>query len=375
VGIATILSVVAPCFVAGSLVVRMRSDFDFSDTALGLAIGLSYAAGALTSWPAGKIVDRVGPVTGVQLGAGLAFTCSLGIAALADSAAAVTAMLVLAGWANAIASPGAAILVRRHLPRRNHGMAIGIQQAGAPAGALLAGLALPLIAVPFGWRAAFAAAAAVAAATALAAAPLRQRDPAAPTHASRSEVSTDVRQALRLGAAAALGNTALGGMLAFVVTAATDAGASETVAGAALALSSLGALLARIGFGIRLDRIGGPALAPVPWMFIAGAGGLALCATGTPAAIVAGAVIAGTVGWGWSGLMLLAAIEANPDVPGAAAGLVMTGVYVGAAGGPIAFGLLADHVSFTVAWAVAAALLLAGGGVAQAARAAEHTLR
>jgi MFS family permease len=371
IGIATILSVVAPCFLAGALVVRMRADFPFSDTALGLAIGLSYTAGALTSWPAGKVADRVGPASAVQLGNALAFTCSLGVALLAQSALAVTALLVLAGWANAFGSPGAAILVRRHLPHARQGLAIGLQQAGAPAGALLAGLALPLIAVPVGWRAAFVVAAATAAATALAAGRLRGREPVA-VEATAAQPAEDMTQAVRLGVVAALGNVALGGMIAFVVTAAVDAGAGETIAGVALALASLGALAARVGFGARLDHLGGRALAPVPAMFAVGTTGLLLCATGSPAAILLGAVVAGTLGWGWSGLTLLAAIEANPQTPGASAGVVMTGVYVGAASGPIVFGLLTDHASVTAAWLTAAALLLVGSWVALAASAAER---
>jgi MFS family permease len=371
VGIATILSVVAPGFLAGALVVRMRSDFGFSDTALGIAIGLSYAAGALTSWPAGKLVDRIGPIAGIQLGAALAFASSLAIALFAHSAAAVVVFLVLAGLANAVGSPGAASLVRRHLSPARQGVGIGIQQAGAPAGALLAGLMLPAVAVPFGWRAGFAVSAAIGLLTALAAGPLRGRDPAERTREHPDAGEESMRQPVRLAVAAALGNTAIGGMVAFVVTAAVDAGGSEALAGTALALSSLGALAARVGFGARLDRRGGQVLGPVPAMFVAGAAGLVLAATGSPAAIVAGAIVGGTVGWGWSGLTLLAAIEANPRVPGAAAGVVMTGVYVGAAAGPVLFGLLADHVSFTSAWLASAALALGAAGVARAARAAQ----
>jgi predicted MFS family arabinose efflux permease len=71
-------------------------------------------------------------------------------------------------------------------------------------------------------------------------------------------------------------------------------------------------------------------------------------------------------------LTLLAAIEANPQTPGASAGVVMTGVYVGAASGPIVFGLLTDHASVTAAWLTAAALLLVGSWVALAASAAER---
>jgi MFS family permease len=368
IGIATLLSVVAPSFLTGAVVVQMRGDFAFSDTALGIAIGLSYAVAAITSWPAGRLVDRVGPVAGVQLGAGLACACSAAIALGGDSALAVIALLTLAGMANAVGVPGAAVLVRHHLDPSQQGFGIGVQQAGAPAGALLAGLAVPLVATSFGWQAAFGLAAAFALATALAATPLRRREGRHARGSRPAGAGEGLRQARRLAAAAALGNTAVAGMVAFLVSASVRAGASAVAGAIALALASFGAVVARIGLGIRFDRVGGQILKPVPMMLAAGAVGLALCATQRPAPILVGAVAAGTLGWGWSGLTLLAAIEGNADGPGAAAGIVMTGVYVGAAAGPIVFGVLADHAGFPVAWLTAAALALTGSGVALIAR-------
>ena len=43
-------------------------------------------------------------------------------------------------------------MLKAEIAVERQGGAFGAQQAGAPAGSLLAGLALPAVAIPFGWR-------------------------------------------------------------------------------------------------------------------------------------------------------------------------------------------------------------------------------
>jgi MFS family permease len=349
----------------------MRGDFAISNTELGFAIAVAYTTGAALSWPLGRVVDRIGPVAGIHLGVGLAAVTSLGLALLADSAAAVAGMLLFAGVASAVGSPGATILIRDQLPVHRHGLALGIQQAGAPAGALLSGLMVPGIAIPFGWRAAFGAAAALALATGLAALPFRGRRLTTSDAASVRADPNGRRQARALSLTAALGCTATGGMLVFVVAAAVHAGADDALAGAVLAAASAAALSGRIILGARRDRSGPPTLGPVPGMLALGGLGLAMAATGEPGMILIGAVAAGGLGWSWSGLVLMAAMESNPLTPGAAAGVVLGGITLGAALGPILFGMLSDKVGFAAAWVAAAVIALAAAAVAEHARRAE----
>ena len=64
--------------------------------------------------------------------------------------------------ANAFGGPAVAALLRREVAVHRQGLAFGAQQSGGTLGSLLAGLALPLVAIPFGWRWAFLAVAVLA---------------------------------------------------------------------------------------------------------------------------------------------------------------------------------------------------------------------
>jgi hypothetical protein len=72
-------------------------------------------------------------------------------------------------------------------------------------------------------------------------------------------------------------------------------------------------------------------------------------------------VLAFGLGWSWPGLLQFAVVRLHPEAPAAATSIVQVGVYGGGFVGPIAFGFIAAHASFPVAWLVsAAAMLLAG---------------
>src|SRR5215207_11362763 len=141
-----------PGFLAASLAPRIRADFAFGDSTLGLAVALFYVVSAAGSVPAGRLVDRVGPTWGMRLAAGFEATSCLAVVALAQSAASLTALMLIGGAANALGGPSVSALLRREVAVSRQGLAFGAQQAGAPMGALLAGLALPAVAIPFGWR-------------------------------------------------------------------------------------------------------------------------------------------------------------------------------------------------------------------------------
>ncbi|MGH2783387.1 MAG: MFS transporter, partial [Thermoleophilaceae bacterium] len=104
-------------------------------------------------------------------------------------------------------------------------------------------------------------------------------------------------------------------------------------------------------------------------MLASGSVGFALLASDAPAAFVAGAVVAFAIGWGWPGLFNLAVVDHNRDAPGAATGVTQTGIYVGAAAGPAAYGLLSVEIGYSAAWAMAgASCLLSAAAFAYAAR-------
>ena len=152
-------------------------------------------------------------------------------------------------------------LLRRTVDTGRHGLAFGAQQSGASIGALLAGVALPAVAIPLGWRWAYAVAA-VLAIVAVALAPLPGRASRRAWRRSRSPpriTSTSIRA---LAVAAVLASAAGVGFIAFLVTYSIDQGIGEGAAGLLLGAVSLTATISRVGLGLIADRSGGDAAPP-----------------------------------------------------------------------------------------------------------------
>jgi len=271
-----------------------------------------YVACAVLSSPSGHLVERLGARRAMRAAAVATVVCCLGVAALAGSAAGLVALLVPGGVGNSLAAPAASGVLDRHVPESRHGVAFGAMQAGAPSGAVLAGLALPAVAIPFGWRWAFVATAAVAAAAALVA-------PAAGVPGARDAARDPRPRGLSsvhaLAVTAWLASAAGTGLVSFIVLYAVESGLSETAAGLLLSGLSLAAAGSRIGLGMALDRSGGDPLRPVAAMLLAGAGGLVLLIAGAPAAVVAGALVAGGIGWAWPGALTSAVVARAPGAP------------------------------------------------------------
>jgi MFS family permease len=365
-GTGLIVATVMPGFLAASLAPRIRTDFAFGDSTLGVAVALFYVVSAAGSVPAGRLVDRVGAAWGMRLTAGFTAGSCLAIVVLAQSAGSLTALMLIGGVGNALGGPSVSALLKREVAVQRHGLAFGAQQAGAPMGALLAGLALPAVAIPFGWRWAFA----VAAALALASVAWAPRTDGAATPPStpgrRPRGFTSVHA---LGLAAVLASAAGVGFVSFLVTYAVDSGMSESVAGLLLAGVSLAATISRIVLGLFADRAGQEPLRPVATMLAASVAGFLLLIAGEPVVIAAAALLAGSLGWAWPGALTLAVVQRSPEAPAWAVGVMMTGLFVGAIVGPLLTGFLADDDLFTLAWIACAGLaLLAAATIAATLR-------
>ncbi len=344
-----------PGFLTASLAPRIRTDFAFGDSTLGLAVAIFYVVCALASTPAGHLVERIGARSGIRVGAATTAASCVGIAALADSAVSLIALLVVGGIGNALAGPAVSALLKRELDASRHGIAFGAQQAGASLGALLAGLALPAIAIPLGWRWAYLGAAALAV-VAASAAPTSAHS--AKPAAQRETHARGLTSVHALALAAVLASAAGVGFISFLVTYGVDSGMSEGAAGLLLGGVSLAATVSRIGLGAIADRGGQDALAPLPAMLALSMVGYLLLIAGEPAVIVVAALLAGSVGWAWPGALTLAVVQRSPDAPAWAVGVMMTGLFAGAVGGPLLVGLLAENDAFTGAWLLCACFAL-----------------
>src|SRR3954470_1284326 len=354
-GVGLIVGTVMPGFLSASLAPRIRADFAFGDSALGVTIALFYVVSAVGSIPAGRLIDRLGAGRGTALVAFTTGLCCLGIALFARSAGSLAALILLRGVGNALGSPTVSTLLKREVAGQRHGLAFGAQQSGASLGALLAGLALPAVAIPFGWRWAFVGAAALTFAAA-ASAPRWTEEPAA--EVSRGRRPRGLTSVHALGLAAVLASAAGVGFISFLVSYSVDHGLSEGAAGLRLGGVSLMAPLSRIGLGVLADRGAQEPLRPVAAMLAASVAGYLLLIAGAPVVVVGAALVVGALGWAWPGGLNLAVVQRAPDAPAWAVGVLMTGLFSGAVAGPLIVGVLAEHDLFAAAWSVCAVFAL-----------------
>jgi MFS family permease len=265
--------------------------------------------------------------------------------------------LAVAGAANAVCQPAANLLIARSVPLRRQGVGFAIKQSAIPMATLLAGFAVPGLALTAGWRWAYVAAALLALGTlplVPSTGPSRQRATAdAEPRRRKADVPLGVMALLTVGIG--FGAAAGGTLGSFLVSGAVDAGISEGSAGLVLTAGSLAGITVRLAAGARADRRDGDHLRVVALMLALGAGTFALMASGEPWAYVLAGPAGFCTAWAWPGLFNLAVVQANPSHPAAATGITQTGTYIGAVSGPLLFGVLADHTSYPVAWLVAAA--------------------
>jgi MFS family permease len=353
-GMTIVITGAIPGFLAASLAPRIRHDFAFGDSALGAAAAVFYIVSMAFSPGLGRLVGRIGPERGMRMSVAATVVACVGIAALAHSAIALALLLALAGVGNAMASPAVSTMLKHEIPAQRQGMAFGAQQSGASLGALLAGLALPLVGIPLGWRWAYFGVALLAlGAVALV--------PGGVPHVEASP-RRDHRRGFTavhgLAVAAALASAAGVGFIAFLVTFSVDHGLSEVAAGLLLGGVSLCATVSRLVLGVLADRRGQEPLAPLAVLFTLAAGAYLLLIPGTPALIVVAALLVGTLAWSWPGALNLAVVQRSPDAPAWGVGVMMTGLFAGAVGGPLVVGLLAEHDHFAAAWVLCAALVL-----------------
>lgn len=363
---------VLPAFLTGAVAVEMGGELGLSLASLGTLIGAHFGAAALTVAVAGHIVEHLGARRGIRLGAALALLSAAGIALVARSELSVGLFLALGGVANGIAQTSSNLYLARSIPSQWQGLVFGIKQSAIPLATSLAGLSVPLLALTFGWRYAFAMAALLAASVMV----VRVDTPSMAEPRSRDDRGED-SQTMPAGTAilALLGGVAFLGvwggqaMSAFLVSSTVTAGVSQGVAGVLLMAGSFSAVVVRVVVGWQVDRSRLPGLRLIGGMLLVGALGLSAIASQAPTLLWVGTLLAFAGGWGWPGLLVHAVVRMRPADPARATGITQTGVFAGATLGPPAFGALVGATSYPVGWiATAVAAALAGGLVLAADR-------
>jgi predicted MFS family arabinose efflux permease len=251
---------------------------------------------------------------------------------------------------------------------------VGLKQVGLPFGGALGAAVLPVLAVPFGWRAAVLVSAVIIVLSA-GLSLIVYRDPPdapAPTRTVRgwAPVAAVLRSRdLWLLSISTLVFAAMQTVwMAFLVLYLQGVvGLSLLVASRYLALAQLGGMIGRVLFGVLSDRVfDGRRRAPLA---LAGLGSaacsviIAFVGPGTaPGWLVPLAIVFGFVGIGWNGVQhTLMAELAGPRAAGTAVGLGLAVSSFGVTAGPVIFGRAVElDGGYRGPWLGLAAAMLGG---------------
>jgi predicted MFS family arabinose efflux permease len=384
---AALAATVVPVFLTGALSRPMGEELGFGDAGAGLAVTAFFVAAGVAASPMARVTQRLGVRTSMRTGIAVSAIGCLAIAGLARSFWHLVAALVLIGPVVGLVDTAAAGAFAAAIRRGRQGVAFGIKEASVPVASMVAGVSVPVAAGWLGWRGAFAAVALllpaawflVPRATALRPSPLAADDgtdggdvAAAAPAGGRPAGSLGQIRWMALGIAAGAG--AANAAATLLVPTASSAGLSASAAGILLAVASIASVVVRVVAGWASDR---SASAPNGW--VAGAlavgalGAVTLAVSGPPAVVVAGAVLTLGAGWGWTGLAFLTAVRLAPEAPARAAGIVLTGLAIGGAVGPVAFASVGARAGAAAAWGLATAGFVAGAIITAAAgRRATH---
>lgn len=361
---------VIPVFLVGSLAVFVRDDLDFGQTQLGIAVSVFFLSSAASAIPGGRLTERLGARKALLGAAGVSGIAMIGIGILAMSWTGLMAWLVLAGIANGVAQPAGNLALARGVTGGRRGLAFGIKQSSIPAATLLAGAAVPIIALTVGWRWGFIGGALGAVVIAL----IMPRDayvsPTARSGKALRDGDSPILPLVVLATAATCGASVGTSLASFYVEGTVTAGFSAGFSGVMLVVGSASGILSRLAIGWYADkRVRGHLILVSMLLGFGGMGFVALAMSATfPALLLPGTILGFAAGWGWPGLFNFVVVRLNPNAPAAATAITQTGVFLGGVTGPVAFGAVAENVSFQVAWFLAAGLQVFGAILIIAAR-------
>lgn len=345
-----------PVYLTGAMFVQLSVDLAFGAAGLGVVVGAYRGATALGAVPLGRLADRVRPDRSLRISLLLSALAMIGIASVATNFTHLFAFLLLSGLAYALGQTSVNVFLSTAVPPHRQGMALGIKQAAIPLSGMLAGLAVPVLALTLGWRSAFWIFAGVAilalfAVPSLGDAPKRSsgggakgRMPLPPT--------------LALGAALAFGIGANSSTTAFLVDSAVSIGIVPGRAGLLLAVASGASITVRIVAGSLVDRFQMDPLRVTVGMLAVGASGYLLMSSANAPVFAVGAMIALTLGWGYNGVFWLAVVRHSRGSAGASTGIILPMGMAGGVIGPLITGRIVEASSYAFVWGIVGAGLV-----------------
>jgi MFS family permease len=347
---------VLPLFLFGANAVRIQSDLGFGTTQLGLAVSSFFAAGALTAPRIGVLIDRFGSQMALRIGMGFSLTATIAIGLVANSWWMAAIGLALCGISHAFVQLALNRLIVETRASSDQGLAFGIKQASVPLSSLLAGLGTAVLAPDFAWNWSFA----IAGGVALALGFLVPNDSEPPMRSSRDPELRPGTGLKKLALTAALAAGA-GNSLTLLIVDSFDAyGFSDAIGAAVLGIGSGLAAVTRLAGGWTVDRRGSDGFTELRTLLVTGSAGMAMIVfSGASLPLLSlGTLVAFIGGWGWQGIVFYSATRDRRLLPATASGVVLSGTMSGSVIGPTVIAVVADNLSYDVAWCVAAFSLL-----------------
>ena len=357
------VSTVLPGFLIGAMSVQVSAEMGVSEAAYGWGLGSFFGAAMLGSILLGRLSQRIGALSQTTLALGVSAAAQLALAATARSFGAVIGFLVVAGLCNAANQASVNLaLAQAQLPRL--GLAVSIKQSGLPTATLLAGFAVPALALTVGWRWAYVASAGFALASlmmARAAAGSSTPRAAANGASAPKSSSRDLFGAATVGAFLAF---SAGSLNAWGVGSGVDAGLGEGAAGLFLSLGAATGITLRLICGWVSDTMRARPFMVGGVTAMVGSAGMALLALRSPGFHVAAMLLAFGAGWIWPVFTNFGIVRANPEAAGAATGVTQMGIYVGVFVGPLFTGWIIEHSGYPLMWLAVAASSVIGATIA-----------
>lgn len=350
---------VLPLFLTGAMAVQISRDLGVSAASIAILASLFAVASMSGSAPLGRQVRRLGVRRSLRVTSSFSAAALL-LASLAPSVWFLGGAMLLAGIGNSLGQPAGNSLVAAQVNPKRYGLGFAIKQSAIPVATTLGGLAVPIVALTVGWRAAYV----VAAFAALAAMLLIPADRMRSAGRSESPVPSKLLRplwGLAAGMAAAVfAATSIGALGA---AGGVHVGLSEASAGYLVAAGGIAGLAIRLGSGVVADRVPFDSLRAVAVLVLVGGFGWLSMATDRPVAFAIGLVVANAFGWGWPGLQHLSMARRFPTATAAASGISQTGVAAGLFLGPAILGLIVTTVGWSWSWLAAATAAFIGAAV------------
>jgi len=339
----------------------IQDRYELTLTQVGVVLAAISFGSLATMLLWGIVADAIGERAVIAVGQ-TGTAAALVWAAYASSFGELVGALAAVGALGAGVNAASGRAVMAWFGEEERGLALGIRQMATPLGGAVAAVALPALEQQISLRAAFFGLAVACLAAAIVGAILLRGEPA-DDHSVLARPLRDPRVWRICTASIFYVATQISLLGFFVLFLHDDRGVSTGVAAGALALTQVFGGIARIAVGRLSDRLR-MRIVPLRWVAL----GLAL-AVGITAAlvdapvwiVVTSLVVAGTFGLSWNGLSFTAAAEAAGRArSGAAIGLQQTFLSAGAIVAPIAFAATVHHVSWRVAFVLAAISPLVG---------------